>query len=170
MHMLSSELVLRAAARRMGISFEEYIQHRKAGEFRCSGPCKRWFKHGVSGRECNDCSSLRKHRKSAQAKGKLPKSKLRPIAFIADPERADEPKPTAPGAWKRKDFTPTKLPPGASKVELLAWRYENGLPLWHDDDARNGKTESELAGCDAPLGGNAFVRSLLEDLDSDDLY
>lgn len=105
------------------------------------------------------------------AKGKSPK--LKPIAFIADTERADEPKPPAPDAWKRPDFTPTRLPPGATKVDLLAWRYEHGLPLWHPDDAGNGKSEVELAGCDAPPGGNAFVRGMLDqfgDLDSDDLY
>lgn len=33
--------------------------------------------------------------------------------------------------------TPVKFPPGSwEKVEVLRWRLENGMELWHEDDAK----------------------------------
>lgn len=151
MYGLQSEKTLRAVARRMGIDFEEYMEHRKVGESRCVGPCKRWFGGKASGFECNECKAVRVKRRAAEdaanPKPKASTPSLKPVAFIHDDkERADEPQPPTANAWKRRDFVPTAAPPGPAKVDLLAARYDAGLPLWHPLDASNGPSEAELMG------------------------
>ena len=157
MHYLPSKRIMISAAKLMKISVEEYIQHRIAGEKRCR-ICKRWF-DDLKSSACGTCRiPLRReaNRKAANRRANKAEELVIDIPEERE-ERCDEPQPPTKNAWKRPDFLPCLSRPGSEvKVDTLAYRYANGLPLWHDDDAGNGKTERELAGNNPVIGEGSY--------------
>jgi len=142
----TTEAVMRGIAKKMGVSFEDYRDHRAKGETRCF-KCKQWFKKS-SNKACADCYRVYSW-EQAQKRKNRPETE----ETYEPEERCDEPQSPSKSAWKRPDFFPCTGRPGSEvKVDALAYRYANGLPLWHDDDAGNGKTERELAGNNPVIG------------------